>query len=520
MKKILSVGIVISILWIHVIHFYALSVTEGSNQNTDKSVFRGLNYHFEQQSNTLWLRIRNVSGFRTMILENPNRIVVDINDMVGSHKMETIDFDLSFVKRVRYAQIDRETANQGRLNPDTFRLVLDVEEKVIFDIEKNHRDLIIKVKGNTITRVKDFVDTRVSRGGNGRGNEASGEIPTHHKAKENEEDSAFDSTDKIKQNDQLDNQEDHQEIHDKITEKLHGTKIMGNLSYQNTGERVTLLIKGGNLTSGRKELIRSYSGKYDELEKKFIITFENHLAKLEPGTWTIGDGVVESVNVLKDSRNTRIIIHATEKFGYHVFTRPSEKDTAITLLKPAKNSENLVVIDPGHGGRDPGAIADGITEAELNLDIALRLNKLLQEKDIKTYLLREDDSFLDLYERASIANHLNATLFLSIHNNAALSKVAKGTETLYFESKSSKFNGKDFATILQKEMVRVLGTTNRGIVNRQNLVVLRETKMPAALVEIAFMSNPEDMAKLKNEDFLQKSAESLRDGILEALGKI
>ncbi len=520
MKKFLCIGIMISILFLNMGRNFTIKSFGADIQNQNKTVFKGVHYHFEDNTNTLWLRVRNVSGYGTMILENPNRIVIDIENMISSHKMETIVFDLSFIKGIRYAQIDRDTAKKGGIHPDTLRLVLDVEEKLRFTTEMHNRDLIIKVTGENMNKTIDLTEKTVSRGGNVRGRE--NEVRSHQDMtkEKNLELTSFEEKHHREEIDEEFNEEEKQNSKGEKIDELPVINTMGNIEYRNTGDRVVFLIKGAKLTSGRKDLTTNFTARYDGTEKKYVITFENKFAKLGTGVLSVGDGLVESISVIKDSKQTRIIIDTIPKFDYQILTRTSENDTAITLLKPAKKSEKLVVIDPGHGGRDPGAIADGITEADLNLDIALRLNKLLQEKKIKTYILREDDSYLDLYERAYIANKLNASLFLSIHNNAALSKVAKGTETLYFESKSSKFNGRDFAAILQREMVKTLSTTNRGIVNRQNLVVLKETKMPAALVEIAFMSNAEDMAKLKSEEFLQKSAESLCDGILMALKNI
>lgn len=134
-------------------------------------------------------------------------------------------------------------------------------------------------------------------------------------------------------------------------------------------------------------------------------------------------------------------------------------------------------------------------------------------------MTREEDVYVGLYERAYIANDMNATLFVSIHNNAYYSKY-KGTETLYYPTKGSGFNSKRFAQIVQAELINALGTNNRGIVERPNLVVLKATKMPAVLAEIAFMTNSDDLAKLKTEEFRQKAAQALCDAILKALDEV
>jgi N-acetylmuramoyl-L-alanine amidase len=190
------------------------------------------------------------------------------------------------------------------------------------------------------------------------------------------------------------------------------------------------------------------------------------------------------------------------------------------MLKPAKVGEKLVVIDPGHGGSEPGAQSFGVSEKEFNVDISKRLNALLKAKGISTYIIREDDSYVGLFERTSIANNLNATLFLSIHNNAN-DTTSSGTETLYYpgRSNSSGFTSKRFAQIIQSNLISALGTRNRGIVERPGLAVLRTSVMPAALAEIAFMDNKSDFAKLQSENFRQKAAQALCNSVIQALGE-
>ena len=106
-------------------------------------------------------------------------------------------------------------------------------------------------------------------------------------------------------------------------------------------------------------------------------------------------------------------------------------------------------------------------------------------------MIREDDSFVGLYERAFIANSLNAKLFLSIHNNAIGDPNFDGTMTLYNvkSSEGRDFNSYNFARIIQNSLLKTLGSKNRNLRERPDLVVLKATKMPAALAEIAFLTN-------------------------------
>jgi N-acetylmuramoyl-L-alanine amidase len=179
-------------------------------------------------------------------------------------------------------------------------------------------------------------------------------------------------------------------------------------------------------------------------------------------------------------------------------------------------SRYRVVIDAGHGGKDTGARANGLVEKNLNLDIALRLEKILKERGITIYMTRRTDTYPDLYYRARMANSVSADLFVSIHNNAGHSSYS-GTMTLYCPSSRPGFTGKDFARIVQDELVKKLGSKNIGISARPELVVLRKTSMPAVIAEIGFLTNLSDSKKLSSDPYRQDAAEALANAVLRAL---
>lgn len=297
----------------------------------------------------------------------------------------------------------------------------------------------------------------------------------------------------------------------------------GKIVYHNSGDRIYLSLAGVKLTEGGKSVKRFYTSKYDASGKKFTITFSSSVASLGSTYIKVTDDVIESIDVInnKKTKEISVVFHAKARFYYEIIWRSETNDTAVTILNPASQADKLVVIDPGHGGREPGAIYSGVYEKNLNLDIALRLKKLLQDRNIRTYMIREDDSFVGLYERCYIANHLNAALFLSIHNNALDDHAYGGTMTLYYPPQAGgNFTGKIFAQIIQDKLVSSLKTSNRKIIERPGLVVLKSTHMPAALAEIAFMTNKKDMSNLKKASFKQKSAQALCDAIVKSLSKL
>jgi len=229
----------------------------------------------------------------------------------------------------------------------------------------------------------------------------------------------------------------------------------------------------------------------------------------------VSDGIVDNIELVKvkgdKNYNLEIIINLYSFNSYDVLSSPPSSNIALTLYKSSLINK-LVVIDPGHGGTDPGAVVGNVKEKDLNLDLALRLRDLLEANGVKVIMTREDDTFVNLYARAGIANEVNADLFVSIHHNSATS-TATGTETLYYPDPEKQL----FAQALQNAVVRHTGFVNRGIVERPGIVVTRETKMPSALVEVGFLTNPNELATMLTDEFKQKFAEGLLQGIMDYL---
>lgn len=297
------------------------------------------------------------------------------------------------------------------------------------------------------------------------------------------------------------------------------------LAYENNFDRVYFSIKGINLADVSSSVVNHFKEEYDPEKSRYIMTIPSASSlSLAEETFNIDDSRISTVEIFRDqeTKDTKIVFNTKQEFKFYTTYNETRKQTEINLLSPAKDGEVLVVIDAGHGGEDPGAGNGKIKEKDLNLDIALKLESLLKENGIKTFMLRQDDTFVGLYDRPYIANALNATLFLSIHINAADDTKAKGTETLYFPEKlgDTSFTGEKFAKLIQDSLISALKTTNRKTVERPGLVVLKYTKMPSALAEIGFISNPDEYKKLCDPDFQQKTAQALNDSVVAALSKL
>lgn len=211
-----------------------------------------------------------------------------------------------------------------------------------------------------------------------------------------------------------------------------------------------------------------------------------------------------------------------------------------------------IVIDAGHGGHDPGASASDLSEAELVLDVALRLEKLLlNQPGMEVILTRRSDEFLSLEERTEIANRESADLFLSIHANASADATAQGVETYFLNfalnpkaeavaarenaasgrtmnslpsiikaiTLNSKLNeSRDFAGSIQRSLVRGLRPGNKNLrdlgVKQAPFMVLIGAAMPSVLAEISFVTNRQEARLLKTPAYRQRIAESLLAGVL------
>ena len=172
-----------------------------------------------------------------------------------------------------------------------------------------------------------------------------------------------------------------------------------------------------------------------------------------------------------------------------------------------------ICIDPGHGGKDPGAVSDGIREKDIALNIAMLLSEKLKYMGIDVFLTRCDDTYDSPNIKALKGNNSNADLFVSIHCNSAVNPTATGAEVLIYN-----YNGvnEHIADSVLDEMVKALNLSNRGIVPRKDLAVLRETDMTAILVETAFISNDNDRFLLTK--YQQKFAEAIAKGICKFYG--
>jgi N-acetylmuramoyl-L-alanine amidase len=194
--------------------------------------------------------------------------------------------------------------------------------------------------------------------------------------------------------------------------------------------------------------------------------------------------------------------------------------TANPNLVGQKLEKVLVTIDPGHGGKDPGAIGlEGLREVDVILPISLRIAKILEEQGVATQLTRDSDYFVGLDERVVMSRKAGADIFVSIHANSIDNRPdVNGLETYHYH------RGLELATVVHRTIVEVFNDghqdalPDRGV-RSARFLVLRKSEIPAILVEVGYLTSPTESPKLADEKYRDRMAAAIAQGILEYLGK-
>jgi N-acetylmuramoyl-L-alanine amidase len=313
--------------------------------------------------------------------------------------------------------------------------------------------------------------------------------------------------------------------------------------------------------------------------KEFNYNFLNHLfvdkntnkiydgindVKFHNGEVLISDNLLALLNDNIDNfavADNRIEIKS-ESLGNTPATSVDIIGQMLTKKKKNLNKINVIVIDPGHGGHDPGAIGyNDVKEKDIVLNVALKLRSHLLDYDptLKIFLTREDDRFIPLFRRTEIANQAEADLFISLHSNAGYRENAQGFETYYYHFKTDESTkiieriensvlqqyeseldvNKAFIDIIKEDMIQIqfinesrsLGMKvqsnldyslnqlnnyrimNRGI-KRAKFLVLQYALMPSVLIELGFISNRREALLLTNNDYQKLMAKSIANAII------
>jgi N-acetylmuramoyl-L-alanine amidase len=182
-----------------------------------------------------------------------------------------------------------------------------------------------------------------------------------------------------------------------------------------------------------------------------------------------------------------------------------------TVVNNGDRRRGVILVDPGHGGRDPGAIGNGIQEKDVVLQMSLLLGQSLQSMGYTVYYSRTNDVEIDLAPRVALAERVNADIFVSIHANSLASRNSNvnGVETFYARGSSA---GRELATLVQSQIITNTRANDRGPKAAGFYVIVR-TSMPAILVETGFVTNPTEAANLNNPNYQRLMADAIAKGI-------
>lgn len=420
------------------------------------STIKDINIGFPADIPQIRIKTGEKLDYKVLKLEDPARLVLDFEDtkfdITNKNKLLSngtlqIDTNSNGIKSLRGAQFQSE--------PFITRIVVELDVMKNYDIfyDAQVGDMVLQLEKGVIEDIQEDVE------------------------------------------------EDKTEDKEDIVEDI----VIEGLEYREIGKNSSILEITSNTETQYNFSVRDYG-------KVLQIAVPKEDIELPLDIITINDSLVDNITIGEtiDNQQYHIQITLKEDVDYKVSSSPHTQKYIVEFNGRRKNTIPLIVIDPGHGGTAPGATSpiNQLVEKNIALDISQRLDKLLTGAGYSTYMTRNSDTTVSLADRAGVANKLQADLFISIHANAVTGNSGpNGIEVLYCPDDSR--DNKGVAEIFQREMVKATGARNRGIVERPNTVVLRDTKMPAVLVETGFLTNNEEAEKLATTEYRQTIAEAL-----------
>jgi N-acetylmuramoyl-L-alanine amidase len=280
---------------------------------------------------------------------------------------------------------------------------------------------------------------------------------------------------------------------------------------ENTAEKATFLLLGW--FGGDLKLKREGKTLTVSLPAKPIFPFDLS---------DFGEGLVQSAFVEMGDGGAKLSVALRQPANAYF---RAEGDLGLALVievaPQVARQVRLIVVDAGHGGKDPGAMSPPrpgkpqLVEKHLTLDIAFRLKRLLEEAGYKVVMTRTEDVYVPLPDRVAIANNLRADAFVSVHLNSFPQPGAQwGTEVYFWTPQSYPL-----AESIYRNLLAIIGRKGNGIRQRQ-LYVVRHTVMPSVLVEPCYLNHPEEEELLRDENFREKIAYAICRGIMEFFGDL
>lgn len=195
----------------------------------------------------------------------------------------------------------------------------------------------------------------------------------------------------------------------------------------------------------------------------------------------------------------------------------SRKLSQLVTSDKVETRKDIVVIDAGHGGEDPGKVGvNGALEKDINLQIAKKVEEHLEKQGVQVVMTREDDQTeaskrKDMEKRVALINEVKPIIAVSVHQNSYTDPSIKGAQVFYYTDSKK---GESAASLMQEELRKVDVENTRQIKENNNYYMLKNTKTPIIIVECGFLSNVEEATKLMDEEYQEKMAEAIAKGIL------
>jgi len=259
---------------------------------------------------------------------------------------------------------------------------------------------------------------------------------------------------------------------------------------------------------------------------RYTLALPGSASTLGLGEIGVMDGFINAVTLQQDFLgNTRLVFDNARVLAFSV--HETADAYIIRAHLPNEVHPFIVIIDPGHGGSAPGTSHHGLVESHLVLTISNKVVQLLDANpSIQVYMTRRDDSTVSNYWRAHFANEVGADLFVSLHANAAGTRAnpnpaPHGIETWYNmgeleRSSNNRFTSRQFANIVQRHKITATSANDRGLRYGEGLIVLRESNMPSVLLELGFLTNPAEAARLATSQHQWVLAHAIYNAIVEA----
>ncbi|MEG1703961.1 MAG: N-acetylmuramoyl-L-alanine amidase family protein [Niameybacter sp.] len=458
------------------------------------------------------------------VSKSEGKVIIDIANSKNNLGATVQVASNNFVKQMRTSQF----------NTSTTRVVLDLASgaEALVSLSEDRKEILVQLSQEMVSALAVGEDLKGEYVG------IEGFAPSQMQVKEDVEEGQIVV---ILLNTRLKNDVEWKRIKGDYIDRVYATEVGNNVEItidMQEGMNFTHtidMVKGNTLVRIDKPLFEfiEYTGGYsptfkltmpgrfdiDDVEvkdlyreKKLIIDLgDNYSEVFSDGVWTINDQTVKSLTV-ENRTTTRFIID--EQVIKAVNLKQEGDKLVVELVKPKEKYEQIIVLDAGHGGKDGGSSGNGVREKDINLTQTLAIAKYIeQNSDIKIYFTREDDTYPELRDRTNMSNEIEADMFISVHNNSH-NATSKGTEVLYYPS-TTDTRSKVMAQIALEHILAECGTYNRGIKSRPDLVVLNTSKMPAILLEGAFISNPTEASLLKNETFNANYARAVGNAVIE-----